>query len=349
MLLYKLSFALLILILLMTSISKAEEVPSKLNPPVVDGLWLRPSKELPSEPIIGFKDGIRLALWPIRHAPRGVIQVHAPFVHPGAQYPTINFIAIEPIVAGQRGFSELEHSPLDDHRGLRMWFSDKRMDPPVPSLPWNPSRGKTGKLRVGDKVVETLTVVLNVEKFINGAHVSVQVTFRSDRPDEVGFKVYPVKESAEMESCVITATMGNYSRTRLLWLKDALVDSRTIWPKYKGNDFVWTDEFPGERIRRENDGALIVAITPNETDLQAAKMSEGGWWFGGKVATQYWRKYPGTVVGNIRTRVNGRASYYGGHAPIPGGVSFENFELIESFKPRIESWFGITLSTPYAF
>ena len=45
-------------------------------------------------------------------------------------------------------------------------------------------------------------------------------------------------------------------------------------------------------------------------------------------------------------RVNGRAAYWGTLAPIPGGVAFENFELIERYEPGVESAFGVTLKTP---
>ena len=52
------------------------------------------------------------------------------------------------------------------------------------------------------------------------------------------------------------------------------------------------------------------------------------------------------VVHSKRVRVNGRATYWGSHAPIPGGVAFENFELIQRFTSGEESWFGVTLKTP---
>jgi hypothetical protein len=359
----------------MTNTSTALEVPAKLFPPVTDGIWIRPSRELPAQPVIGFKDGIRIALWPAFDGPRGVIRILAPYVCPG-DYPKINFIAIEPIVGGWRGLSEIEHSKLDDRRGMRMWFSDSRDQlweaTPVgdasaaehsgateasptgvashngSTLPWNPSRGKTGKIRVDGKSVETLTIILNIEEFDNGAHPIVQITFRADRPNEIGFRTYAAKDSAPMESCVLTATMGNFSRARLLYLKDEVLDARQVWPNCKDWDFVWTDEIAGDRIRRERDGTLTVAITPSETSMETDKIPEPFWQFHGKLATQYWRKYPTKdSPKNLRVRVNGRAFYYGRPTPIPGGVSFENFELIEDFRPGIESWFGVTLKTAY--
>lgn len=325
---------------------QARRPPEDLKPPVVDGIWLRPSADSPAEPVIGFNEGIRIALWPGVRGPRGIIRTCTTYVFPDQSRSLINFIAAEPIVGGRRSYSELERSVLDDQHGNRMWLSDEMEESPAPHLPWNPARGKTSKIKVRGKYVEVLTVFLNIEPLDNGAHPIIQVTFRSDRPNEVGFKVFAAKDSAKMESCVLTATMGNFARTRLLWLKDEVVDSRKVWPDYTGNDFVGTDDFPLNRVRREKDGSLIAAITPNEKDPASAEMSPGGWPFVGKVATQYWRKYPGTAKLDLRVRVNGRATYYGGHVPIPGGVAFENFEMIQRFTPGEESWFGVTLRTP---
>ena len=333
----------LLLMMLMTAAHAETPVPENLLPPVTDGIWIRPAAGGPCTPIYGFKDGIRIGVEP-GNRPRGIIRVYAPYVIGGDH--RVNFLAIEPIVGGRRSLSELEHSALDDTRGKRIWFTDVRHPSPPPLPEWSSSRGRLGTLMVGGKKIETLTVYLNVEKLDNGAQPIIQVMFRSDRPNEVGFKVYAAKDSAKMESCVITATMGNYSRTRLLWLKDEVLDSRKIWPDYTGNDFVWTDEIPARRMFKDKDGTLTIAISPSESDVSDVSMPPGGWRFDGKVSTQYWRKYPGTAQKDLRVKVNGRATYWGSHAPIPGGVAFENFELIESFKPGIESWFGITLKTP---
>ena len=341
---FKVSLLLSALIMLSTMAHAETPIPENLLPPATDGIWIRPAAG-DCIPIYGFKDGIRLGIQPARR-PRGIVRIYAPYVLPEQQYPAVNFMAIEPIVNGWRSLSEIEHSALDDTRGKRIWFTDLRHPDPPPLPAWNSSRGRLGTLMVGGKKVETLTVYLNVEKLDNGAQPIVQVMFRSDRPNEVGFKVYAAKDSAPMESCVITATMGNYSRTRLLWLKDEVMDSRKLWPDYKGNEFVGTDEIPASRMLRSKDGTLTVAISPSESDLSDVSMPPSGWPFHGKVSTQYWRKYPGTAQKDLRVKVNGRASYYGGHAPIPGGVAFENFELIEGFKAGVESWFGISLKTP---
>lgn len=75
-------------------------------------------------------------------------------------------------------------------------------------------------------------------------------------------------------------------------------------------------------------------------------MPPGGWAFDGKVATQYWRRYAGKAAGDLKVRVNGRTKYWATQADIPGGVSFENFEMVEPFRKGGELWFGASLRTP---
>ncbi len=45
-------------------------------------------------------------------------------------------------------------------------------------------------------------------------------------------------------------------------------------------------------------------------------------------------------------RVNARAIYWGDTGRIPGGVSFENFELQVPFADGQEFWFGVTPEEP---
>lgn len=338
--------AVALLLVLAGAVDAAMTVPADLKPPVQDGVWLRPAAGGPAEPIVGFKDGIRIGLWPAASGPRGVIRVYAPYVFPDSRRCVINFIAIEPVVKGRRSLSELERSALDDARGKRFWFSDEVSESPKPAMSWECTKGRTGKIEVGGKDVQTLSIVINVEKLDNEAQPIIVASFREDRPNEVAFKVYAAKGGAEMESCVLTATMGNYSRTRLLWLADEVVDSRKLWPDYTAHHFVHTPDYPMDRMLKDKEGTLTVAITPNETDLGAVSVFPNWWEFAGRVSTQYWRKYPGTVSKPLVARVNGRAAYWGSLARIPGGVAFENFELIERYKAGVESSFGVTLKTP---
>ncbi len=39
--------------------------------------------------------------------------------------------------------------------------------------------------------------------------------------------------------------------------------------------------------------------------------------------------------------VNGRGVYWASRSPIPGGISFENFEMVAPFQQGQEFWFGV--------
>src|ERR1051325_3912793 len=68
-----------------------------------------------NQPVWGIRGGLIWALPPAGFRggePRGLIRLGYP-VLAGEGYDLINFIAIEPIVHGRRGFSELERSVLD--------------------------------------------------------------------------------------------------------------------------------------------------------------------------------------------------------------------------------------------
>lgn len=337
----------LLLAIMTDSVGPTQQVkPAYMKSPVEDGIWLRPANNGPAEPIIGFKDGIRIALCLMKDGPRGLIRIHTPYVFPDRPHPLINFVAIEPIVHGNRGLSELEHSALDGVHGKRFWFSDEVSDSPTPAYTWHPTRGVLGKIKVGGQEIETLSIVINTESFENGAHPVVKATFRADRTNEVAFQVFAAKDSAPMESCVLSSTMANYARCRLLWLKDEVVDSRKVWPGYEGPDFMGTGDFGTDHILKEKDGTYIAAITPSEPDPASVEVERKWWQFDGKVATQYWRKYPGTADPGLKVRVNGRAIYYGTNTQLPGGIAFENFEMIQPFKSGEEISFGVTLKTP---
>src|SRR5205807_727882 len=146
-----------------------------------------------------------------------------------------------------RGLSELEPSKLDRTPGKAMWTGDVMEDDPKPRPPWQPAPGK----RFQSEGAEALTFFLFVEPFNNGARPVVQVTLRQDRPHEVGLKVFAGKGSAPMRACVLTATMGNYARLRLLWLKNEVAKSTLVWKEPRLNSWGFTahKQWAADRLR----------------------------------------------------------------------------------------------------
>src|SRR5438874_2500057 len=90
---------------------RAEQNPTTR---AVDG-WILPSLDKSPSPIWGIENGLSIGLAPTP-GPRGLIRIYAPYLDqpPGRM---INFIAIEPIVAGKRSLSEMERSASDGRTG----------------------------------------------------------------------------------------------------------------------------------------------------------------------------------------------------------------------------------------
>ncbi|RIK74381.1 MAG: hypothetical protein DCC67_16665 [Planctomycetota bacterium] len=251
----------------------------------------------------------------------------------------MNFMAVEPIAKGQtgRGLSELEFSRLDQKPGKRFWSRNDLAD----SSPLSPTPPATGWLESVDGV-ECLRVYVLVERFDNGAHVYVRLTFRADRPHEVGVATFAHADSTPLEHCIITATMGNYARLRRLELADRTVEAAELWPAYRGDGFTPHARFPLGELKRTPSGAAVAAAVSNEPDPESAAYAPGtreGWRYVGRPARQYWRSdHP---PDGLEVLVNGRTVYWASQSSIPGGVAFENFEMVAPFRNGEEFWFGV--------
>jgi len=303
--------------------------------------WVRPGLST-NQPVWGLRGGL---LWAVAPAgfrggePRGLIRLGYP-VLAGARYDLINFIAVEPVVHGRRGFSELERSQLDGRGGKRIWAEGTGE-----MAVTNAARGNLRKLPDGG---EQLEVGLRVEKFDNGARVRLVLQQRSERPDEIALSVFQEPDSAPLDYCILTATMGNMARTRLLRLKDEVVSSLRVYQGYQGKDFAPHRTYPLSRLRRTADGRVLAAVT-NDEDNPASVFPFAGtelWHYAGCKVTQYWAREAGTFGEDLQVVVNGRYAYWRSARPIPGGIAFENFEMQQRFRDGQTFIFGITRRTP---
>jgi len=259
----------------------------------------------------------------------------------------LNYIAIEPVVAGRKergsrmGFSELEKSGLDPGKqGARIWVGGP---PAAPS-----SSIRTEKR--GMATIEVLNVRMEIEPFTqNGAHVYVLLSVASDRPNELRLTAYPYPDSKALDEVTFTATMGAYERLRRLWLKDKVIDSRELYAGYSGPDFAELENYPAARMLRDSYGAFIALCTPSEKYPASARNREANahWYYRGPPLTQYWKVSQGDAEANLRVRVNGRHVYWHSKDSIPGGNSFENFELRERYRPGQTFIFGVSTKEPW--
>jgi hypothetical protein len=304
--------------------------------------WIRAGINT-NQPIWGVRGGLQFAIPPGGFTwgdggPRGLIRIGYPTLA-GGQYDLINFIAIEPVVNGRRGFSELEQSARDGRQGKHLATGSNDLSS-VATL-------NSGALRVLSNGVEELSVPLAVERFANGAHVRLVLTQRSDTPEELRFRIHAQPDSAAIERCILTATMGNKARARILWAVDKPVSSRKLYPDFHGGAFTDHTFLPLTRLPRARNGDVLIAISNDEADpaQHTADLSRF-WQYRGEKVTQYWRKPASEVRDDLRCAVNARFTYWMSQTPIPGGVAFENFELVEKFRDGQEFIFGVSKRSP---
>lgn len=305
--------------------------------------WVRAGLNT-NAPVWGVRGGLLWAIPPgelrPRGGPRGLIRVGYPVLTNGG-YDLINFIAVEPIVNGHRGFSELEPSQTDGQPG-------KLFRAPRDGAGTNRHELAPGTLTRLASGGEELAVTVRVERFQNGAHVRLVVTQRSDAPDEIKLAVHAEPDSAPLDYCMLTATMGNLIRARQLWLRDNVVSSLNLYARHRGDGFAPHRFYGVEELARVDGRDVLVAITTDEPNPAAVFPFPGTrrWYYGGAPVTQYWRKPAATVRPDLCAVVNARYTYWLSSQPIPGGVSFENFEFKERFHAGQEFIFGITRRTP---
>lgn len=261
--------------------------------------------------------------------PRGLLRVFTPYLdHPHERL--VNFIAVEPVPEGatERGFSEMEPSTLDPGKqGKRFWSADDSAG--ANSMPSTaPARGRIGTV----EGVETLTVWIGVERFANGADVSVRVRFFADRPHEVEVAGFTRATSVPLSHLILTATMGNWARLRLLHLADRVVSPAELWPEFSGTAFTAHGRFPLADLTRDGESAMVSATGDEEEPWSVEYSADTAehWRFLGRRAVQTWRvddPHPA-----LEAVVNARWSYWASSSPIPGGPAYENFEIVEPFR-----------------
>ena len=304
--------------------------------------FIRPVND--DDPLIyGVRNGICVAVYPYalddreEGGPRGLIRVG---YQAGGEFHLINYIAVQPVVQGAVGLSELERGN-DGRPGKPFW---------VGSSPTGGGAGRMGDIR--GVVQQTpqgpvLTFFIFVEKFANGASPVVEVSLYKNQPDRVRFRTFSGPSGSTMQRCDLSATMGNQSRCRSLWLGTHTVYAPDLYPRYQGAGFVEHDPYGLDILHKTASGDVVAAISPDEFEPQEVwPFPDQAWHHDGKWMAQFWLKPHGTYDTSLQCRVNGRHTYWGGTTPIPGGTAFENFELRETFQPGQEIWFGYRTDSP---
>ena len=323
--------------------------------------WIRPAN-IKDEPFWGIKNGITVSLWPASAenskaggdgGPRGLLRIGYNYL--GTNF-LINFIAVEPVVNGDMEFSEVSPSKVDGKWGKLFWAADT-----ITQSVFSTHANTRGNITHPDKQhpeTEELSFYVFMEQYIDGAHPYLKISIRSDKPNELCLQIFNEDNSTVMQRCALTATMGNYSRLRLLYLKDEIVDSRKLFAGYNDIDFTEKQPYAYNKMLQTKQGDYIVLAESNENFSQLSAwpqqpvyLKNHNWRYRPFFKlTQYWRKEKTNADSSLEVRVNGRAKYWSGgsnnvndYMDLPGGAAFENFELRDKYHPGEKFYFGLSM------
>jgi hypothetical protein len=197
--------------------------------------------------------------------------------------------------------------------------------------------------------VQRLSVRLQIERFGSGAQVWLLASLRTDRPGELCLEAFAHDDSRPLAACILTATMGNLERLRILHLAGRQVTAAELYRDGSGDEFAPHRHFGLAELPRAADASVLAAATTDEAAPAAVHPNPADpwyWWYPGTKLTQYWRKPPGTFGKDLRLTVNARRCYWLSQFPIPGGIAFENLELNEPFTQGQTTVFGLSQRTP---
>jgi hypothetical protein len=328
--------------------------------------WIRPANAK-SPATWGIRNGIVFSIWPTGleggkediGGPRGLIRIG--YENSGKIY-LINFLAIEPMVNGEIEYSEISPSVIDNQWGKLMWAGENGTD-----MAYFQGAKTRGILLHPDSLhikVEELSVYIFLEKFRNGAHPYLRLSIRNDNPGELGIEIFNHNGSSLMQRCAVSATMGNYSRLRNIYLKHKVLRTRELYKGYDEIDFIEKESYSAAKLWKAANGDLV-AIAESDEDFKSLSswpqeqnyLDRLGWRYRPNLKlSQYWRKDGSKYDHSLVLRVNGRSKYWSlgsrnkqDYVNIPGGPSFENFELRENYYSGQKFYYGITKKTAQQF
>lgn len=337
----KWTFSLLITVsLLLSGCSYSELTTSGFG--VVSDQWIMPDSD-EDMPVWGIKKGIVLGIYPSRLSfgdisggPRGLFRVG---FESNGTLRFVNFMAVHPVNESKGKFvsagSELEKSPSDNRRGIRFYPY------PVDYLQ-NPKRyHSTPSIDLAAEILkedgrQILQWGIKTEAFENGVEAFFVFRIDEHRFNEIQIESYILKGEKKVKYLVLSATFGNITRLRNLYLKDEIVFAPELYKGKYGKGFAPRKFFDLEHWPVDSEGDSLFIAGPDEYQPWKVKPYPHK-----QKLLQYFRKEKGATVSDIRGLVNGREKYWHSIKTIPGGVAFENFAIVERFYQGQRFSFGI--------
>ncbi len=314
------------------------------EPQTPESKWLMP-EDFNNQPAWGINNGIIISTWPGDlggiggGGPKGLFRIYK---HGDKGLGWMNFLSLEPTTQNSLpGFSELESILFVPNPYANLNNPNSIIDNKLPA-----SYDNLATI-TNENGIEQLNLLFGIENsFANNGHIYTTAHIRKDKPDEIEFRFYTHDDTAPIKKIRLSSTAGNFNHMKLLYLANEIIDSRNLYEGYQETgkrDFAPWTTFEFNKLKKLSDNSIIVATTRSADD-------PGEFWndfFTRYELTQYFRKYPGSYDGNEFSAVNAKYVFWHTGKPIPGGVSYENFELNDPiFEQGQQIWFGATDKTP---
>lgn len=202
-----------------------------------------------------------------------------------------------------------------------------------------------------------MSVLLRLTTFrVSQAKIYLIIVIDQDKPREIQISIYNQEENTNpLDYVILSATYGNLARLRELYLKSQTVNANSLFQGQEQGSWCFYPimSFGLNDLLTDDQGTITVYAGNDEEGDWIADLGNGAPYYNGPKFYQYWRKYPDTYREDLQVRVNGREKYFAGFLNpcgsknITGGISFENFEMIEEYYLGQTFWFGFEYALEY--
>ncbi|MDH5770051.1 MAG: hypothetical protein OEZ25_02015 [Candidatus Bathyarchaeota archaeon] len=237
---------------------------------------------------------------------------------------------------------------------LSEYFEDSTEVQDYLSLEKNPAASLSQVTNIED---DEMSVLFRLSTFqFSKAKIYLIIVVDKSVPREIKISVYNQEEETNpLDFIIVSATYGNLARLRDLYLRYRIVNARELFEGYELGAWCFYPRvsFDLDELMINEENAVTVYAGNDEEGDWVADLGNEAPYYDGPRFFQYWRKYAGSYGEDFQVSVNGREKYFGGffnpcgHINISGGVSYENFEMVEEYYHGQTFWFGFDYTVEY--